>query len=137
MATTAVDPVFVDCQYPDYTQQMLSPFQAAATAKLYDLAAAGHALWTSRQTLRECLATMSRPSTLTAPVAMLTLISDMQIFQSQFVIAVDGVAVTTHLLSLLTSIACSGKQVHDANIVATMLAQDFPTGCKTTPRAKS
>jgi predicted nucleic acid-binding protein len=38
-------------------------------------------------------------------------------------VAEDGPTVTGSLLSLLLAVACSGKQVHDANIVATMLAQ--------------
>lgn len=35
--------------------------------------------------------------------------------------------VTAQLLTLLTELPGGGKQVHDANIVATMLAFDIPT----------
>jgi hypothetical protein len=48
MATTAVDPVFVGTNNLIYAQQALSPFHAVATAKLHDLAGAGHPLWVSR-----------------------------------------------------------------------------------------
>ena len=34
--------------------------------------------------------------------------------------------VTTNLLNLLTTITINGKQVHDANIVATMQAHGIP-----------
>jgi len=53
---------------------------------------------------------------------MAALLADVQTFQKQFFIAEDGPVVTGHLLNLLASIPCAGKQVHDANIVATMLA---------------
>jgi predicted nucleic acid-binding protein len=121
MATTAVEPVFVDTNNLIYAQQALSPFHAVATARLHDLATAGHPLWISRQVLREYLAVMSRPGALTAPVSMAGLVADVQAFQSQFLIAEDGPGVTNHLLTLLASVPCAGRQVHDANIVATML----------------
>jgi predicted nucleic acid-binding protein len=126
MAPTAVEPVFVDTNNLIYAQQALSPFHTIATAKLHDLVAAGHPLWISRQILREYLAVMSRPGALTAAVPMASLVSDVQAFQTQFLIAEDGASVTSHLLNLLATIPCAGKQVHNANIVATMLAHGIP-----------
>ena len=123
---TAADPVLVDTNVLIYHQIALSPFHAAARSQLHDLAAAGNPLWLSRQILREYLAAMSRPGTLTPSLPMTTLIADVQTFESRFLIAEDGSAVTVHLLSLLASISCSGKQVHDANIVATMLSHGIP-----------
>src|SRR5262245_31570299 len=108
MATTAAEPVFVDTNNLVYAQQALSPFHALATAKLQDLASAGHPLWINRQVLREYLAVMSRPGSLTAPVAMAALVSDVQAFQRQFLIAEDGPSVMSHLLNLLASIPCTG-----------------------------
>jgi predicted nucleic acid-binding protein len=121
MTTTAVDPVFVDTNILIYARAAGSPFHALASTKLRNLAAAGHPLWTSRQVLREYLATMSRPGTLTAPLAMATLISDVQVLGTQLAIAEDGAAVMARLLMLFGSVACAGRQIHDANIVATML----------------
>lgn len=118
---TAADPVLVDTNVLIYHQIVTSPFHAAARNQLRDLLAAGHTLWVSRQILREYLAAMSRPGTVTPPLPMTTLIADVQTFQSRFLIAEDGPAVTAHLLSLLASVPCAGKQVHDANIAATML----------------
>jgi predicted nucleic acid-binding protein len=43
-------------------------------------------------------------------------------FQTQFRVAEDNAQVTEKLLSLMQQIAIGGKQVHDANIVATMQA---------------
>ncbi len=121
MATTVVEPVFVDTNIMIYAQQALSPFHSPATTKLRDLAAAGHPLWISRQILREYLAVMSRPGALTAAVPMTSLIADVQAFERQFLVAEDGPVVMSHLLNLLAAIPCFGKQIHDANVIATML----------------
>jgi predicted nucleic acid-binding protein len=122
MATTAVEPVFVDTNILIYAQQAGSPFNSLAKGKLIDLETAGCAPWISRQILREYLVAMSRPDGLTAPVPMSALVADVQGFQAQFYIAEDGPSVTDHLLQLINTIPSAGKQIHDANIVATMLA---------------
>jgi predicted nucleic acid-binding protein len=123
---TAADPVLLDTNVLIYHQIALSPFHTAARSRLYDLFVAGHPLWVSRQILREYLAAMSRPGTLTPPLPMTALIADVQTFESRFFIAEDRPAVTAPLLALLASVSCAGKQVHDANIVATMLAHGIP-----------
>ena len=124
--TTAADPVFVDTNNLIYARQARSPFHAPATTRLQALAAAGHPLWIGRQVLREYLAAMSRPGALTAPVAMASLVADVQTFQQQFLMAEDGPAVPSRLLNLLAATPIGGKQVHEANIVATMLAHAIP-----------
>ncbi len=126
MATTAVDPVFVDTNILVYSTTTQSPFHAAALAKLHALTTAGYDLWTSRQILREYLASLSKPGVVTAPVPMAALIADVGTFAARFSIAEDGPSVTMHLLNLLGTIPCGGKQVHDANIVATMRAHGIP-----------
>jgi predicted nucleic acid-binding protein len=122
MATTAADPVFVDTNVLIYSRLALSPFHAQALAKLTGLRAAGHDLWISRQTTREYLAAMSRPGALTGTIPMAALVADVQAFLAAYWVAEDGPAVTTALLSLLTATPGGGKQIHDANIVATMRA---------------
>jgi predicted nucleic acid-binding protein len=52
--------------------------------------------------------------------------ADLIALQATFRIAEDGAQVTAHLVSLLTTIPFGGKQVHDANIVATMLTRGIP-----------
>jgi predicted nucleic acid-binding protein len=56
------------------------------------------------------------------PVPIASLVTDIVRFQAQFRIAEDGPVVTANLFVLLQSIPFGGKQVHDANIVATMQA---------------
>lgn len=122
MATTAAEPVFVDTNVLIYSRLALSPFHAQALSKLTGLRTAGHELWISRQTVREYLAAMSKPGALAGAIPMAALVADAQAFLATYRVAEDGPAVTTELLTLVTTTAVGGKQVHDANIVATMRA---------------
>ena len=126
MATSPADSVFVDANILIYARQAHSPFHQAALSKLAALALAGRTLWTSRQVLREYLAGMSRPSLTAAPPPMASLIADVRFFVTKFIVVEDGPTVTHHLLDLLSAIPCFGKQVHDANIVATLLSHGIP-----------
>ena len=126
MATTGDDAIFVDTNILVYSKQQFSPFHAAAVARLEELSNEGAPLWASRQVLREYLVVMSRPGGLTAPVPMADLVRDIGEFSASFLLAEDSAGVTQELLQLLTQVAIGGKQVHDANIVATMLAYRIP-----------
>ncbi len=123
MATTADDPVFVDTNVLVYANTVRSPLHIRAQLALQVLSASAIPLWISRQILREYLATLSRPQTFSVPVAPAALVADVVRFQTQFLIAEDGPQVTSNLLGLLSTYSFGGKQVHDANIVATMQVQ--------------
>jgi predicted nucleic acid-binding protein len=127
MATTAGDKVFVDTNILVYARSVSSPFHRVAVTRLDDLEDTGAELWISRQTIREYLATLTKPGATTPPISLPDLIVDVQGFQSRFQIAEDGPSVTTRLEILLMAIYCGGRQIHDANIVATMLAHGIPT----------
>jgi predicted nucleic acid-binding protein len=122
MATTGADPVFVDTNILIYANVTAAPEYLTAQARLQGLAKLGAELWVSRQVFREYLAALTRPQTFTNPIAPADLIIDIQRFENQFRVAEDGPAVTANLLNLLSTTAIGGKQVHDANIVATMEA---------------
>jgi predicted nucleic acid-binding protein len=124
--TTAADVVFVDTNVLIYARHVNSPFHTDAANRLDDLEAAGAELWISRQTLREYLAGMTRPGAVNPPIPIPTLLADVRAFQTRFLIAEDGPTVTTHLEILLVAVACGGRQIYDANIVATMLAHGIP-----------
>jgi len=51
-----------------------------------------------------------------------TIVERVRYLQAHFWVADDTLVVTERLLSLLQTIPVGGKQVHDANIVATMQA---------------
>ena len=80
----------------------------------------GIELWISRQILREYLAAMSRRGDLTGEIPMASLMGDVRYFANRFLVAEDSPAVMENLLALLGQVSIGGKQVHDANIVATM-----------------
>jgi predicted nucleic acid-binding protein len=56
---------------------------------------------------------------------MSQLLADVEHFSNRLLIAEDGPAVTQQLAQLLSSVSCADKQVHDANIIATMIASDI------------
>lgn len=113
--------VFVDTNILVYANLAHSPFHQLAVSNLTTLDEQGTDLWVSRQILREYLAAMSRMHTLTVALPIPALANDIREFDTQFEIAEDNYQVTEELLKLFSTIAMGGKQVHDANIVATML----------------
>jgi predicted nucleic acid-binding protein len=124
--TTAAEKVFVDTNVLVYTQLALSPHHAVAVARLNELAAGGAELWISRQILREYLSAMSDPGLLTATIPMTSLLTDVQKFDNHFRVAEEDPAITIFLIGLLLQIPVLGKQIHDANIVATMQTHGIP-----------
>ncbi len=76
----------------------------------------------SRQVVREYLAVVTRPQAWALPLPMSEALTDASRFASAFEILEDGQAVADMLASLCREVSIGGKQVHDANIVATMLA---------------
>ena len=126
MATTPGSAVFVDTNILIYANVPASPFCTQARKRLTEMEAAGVDLWISRQTIREYLVIMSRPGTLTPPVPIEDLISDVERLAEGFIVADEHAGTTAQLLNLLAHTTVAGKQVHDANIVATMLVNSVP-----------
>jgi len=126
MTTAAGDPIFVDTNVVVYASVPESPFHTDALAAIRAQVQAGSPLWISRQIMREFLATLSRPQTFGGPVPGPTLAAAVRRLQRRFYVAEEGPATTGHLLDLITQYAIGGKQIHDANIVATMQAHGVP-----------
>ncbi len=55
-----------------------------------------------------------------------TVLEQVDQFVERFQVADDTAAVSEQLVKLMSDFKIGGKQVHDANIVATMLAYDIP-----------
>ncbi len=119
--TTSASSVFVDTNVLVYSQLNGSPFQSQAQAVLQQFHASSSPIWISRQVVREYLAAMTRPGALTGSIPFTSLAGDIQCFSTQYHIAEDNAAVTAALVQLLSAIPTGGKQIYDANIVATML----------------
>jgi predicted nucleic acid-binding protein len=121
MATGDADPAFVDTNVLVYAAVPTAPYHQDARQALRQLHETGTATWVSRQVLREYLAVLSRPQTFSNPLPIETLVADILHFATRFCVAEDGPAITDRVLALLQQVSIAGKQVHDANIVATML----------------
>ncbi len=126
MATTAADRVFVDANVLVYSRVVAAPFHREAVGTLDALVASGNELWISRQVIREFLTTVTRPQSFLQPMPIAKAIADVRIIESTTTVVDETAAVTQELLALLAAIPCGGKQVHDANIVATMLVRGVP-----------
>lgn len=126
MTLTAGDKLFLDANVLVYSRVTGSAFHAASVLTLASCEAAGVELWTSRQVLREFLAAVTRGGPGQALLPLSTAIADVNGFEARFQILEDGPDVTAELLSLLGQVPCGGKQVHDANIAATMIARGVP-----------
>lgn len=84
-------------------------------------------LWISRQVIREYLVQVTHPRTFEPPLAIEQVVRQLTALSSLFHIADETQDVTTHLLTLLQAYPTRGKQIHDANIVATMRANHIDT----------
>jgi predicted nucleic acid-binding protein len=120
------DSIFLDTNILVYASQIQSPFHQVAMEAIQDFYNAGVELWISRQVLREYLATLTRPQQFANPLPIAIVIQDLRYFYNRFQVAEDNFLVTERLLTLMETISIGGKQVHDANIVATMLIYGIP-----------
>ena len=118
----AAEPVFVDTNVLVYASRERSPFHARAAAGLRDASSNGGSLWFSRQILREYLVVVTRPQPTEPALSSMAAVADARSFLAKLDLAEDGPRVTEVLLKLLVDHPSGGKQVHDANIAATMLA---------------
>ena len=76
----------------------------------------------SRQVLREYLAVVTRPQTWPVPIAREDALNDLERLAAAYEVLEDVPAVTDLLVALRREVAVGGRQIHDANIVATILA---------------
>ncbi len=127
MAPTPGSAVFLDTNVLIYSSFSGSPFHDAARARLSELESDGRVFWTSRQVLREFLASTTRPGVVVPPPPLGALSRSVRQFEDEFEIADEDAAVTAILLDLLKLRTVQGKQIHDANIVATMRRYQIPS----------
>lgn len=106
---------------------VLSRFEAApnhnlARRRMFSACEGDETLRISRQVLREYLATVTRPQSWSAAIAMDDALDHVARLKAGFDILEDGPSVTDALTTLCRNVPVAGKQIHDANIVATMIA---------------
>ncbi len=125
MAMMDDNAVFIDTNILVFANVLETPFHEQALAAVNTADRAGRTIWISRQIIREYLVTLTRPQTFkNLPKA--TVFEQVEQFRKRFEVADDTPVVTEQLIKLLGDFRVGGKQVHDANIVATMLAYSIP-----------
>ncbi|MCU7850554.1 MAG: type II toxin-antitoxin system VapC family toxin [Candidatus Thiodiazotropha sp. (ex Lucinoma kastoroae)] len=123
---TDAEPLFVDTNVLIYANVSTAPFHGQALNSIETAFQSERPLWISRQVLREFIAAHTRSQTFAQPSTPDVVIERVQYLEEQFQVADDTAAVTEQLIKLLRGHKIGGKQVHDANILATMLAYDIP-----------
>jgi len=126
MATTDAKPLFIDTNILIYANVAAAPLHEQALKAIKTAHQSERPLWISRQVLREFIAARTRPQTFAQPSTSDVVIERVRYLEEQFQMADDTDAVTRQLITLMQDFKIGGKQVHDANIVATMQAHDIP-----------
>ena len=114
--------MFIDTNVLVRARFTVAPSHGLARARLREALGREERPRISRQIVREYLAVVTRPQIWSAPLPMSDALRDVDWFVSEFDVLEDGPAVTHQLAELCREIPVGGRQVHDANIVATMLA---------------
>lgn len=77
-------------------------------------------IWISRQVLREYAAVLTRTQPYTPPLPAGKVANQLRLFETSYRIADENAQATAALCVLMDTFSFSGKQIHDANIVASM-----------------
>lgn len=125
--TTDAKRVFVDTNILASALLPESPRYFHARGILRRLAEVDAEVWISRQVIREYLATMTRYEQKWSNVTRAALIDAVRTLERHYFVAEELPIVAEQLYFLLGQVPTGGKQVHDANIVATMIAYDVRT----------
>ncbi|MEN6451191.1 MAG: type II toxin-antitoxin system VapC family toxin [Thermoguttaceae bacterium] len=118
---------FVDANVFVFAANESSPWHAAALERLGQARSEGISLVVSPQILREFAAAASRPAPESSPPPLEPILENVRRIRAACVLFDENATTVDRLIDLLRTVATHGKQVHDANIVATMLAH----GCTT------
>jgi len=125
--TTTGAKVFVDTNVLLRAQINAAPLHNQAVKLILEQRTNGAELWISRQVIREYIMQVTRQQAYMEPLPIDVVELELQIISRTFRIADETDAVTKRLISLLKAYPTGGKQVHDANIVATMLVNGIDT----------
>ena len=120
MTMTGVERLFVDTNVLIYATNERSPWHQTANARLQEARQLGIDLVISTQVLREYLAAATRTSDSGDGIPITKILGNVETFQREMTVVEDTQRVVQALTVLLNTIVVAGKQVHDANIVATM-----------------
>lgn len=114
--------MFVDTNVLARARILEAPDHEIARARLERSLQGQEPVRISRQVLREYLAVVTRPQIWPVAINREDALGDVNRLIDVFEILEDGPYVTNSLVERCREVSVGGKQIHDANIVATMLA---------------
>ncbi len=121
----AADPVFLDTNILVAASVAEHPSHAAATALLDKLTAKRTPLCISPQVCREFLVALTRKAVSGRDFTVEEALEALDTWRSACVVVEENLGVLAELLALVRERQVRGKQVHDANIVATMRSKSI------------
>ena len=113
--------MFIDTNVLVYSRILEAPHHETARAMLERALQGEEPLRISRQVVREYLAVVTRPQTWAVAISREDALDDVNRLVGSFDVLEDGPVVTERLVELCREVSVGGRQIHDANIVATML----------------
>jgi len=122
MPITVAESLFIDTNILVFANVAEAPLHKAALDNIKKHKDSGCNLWISSQVLREYIAVRSRHELFSRSSHLGMLIERVRFFESAFNVAYDNPSTLENLLMLIKKVPVGGKQIHDANIVATMLS---------------
>lgn len=114
--------MFIDTNVFVLARFATAPGHAAARSSLKAAFDGTDPLRISRQVIREYLAVVTREQSWQRPIATVDALEDVARLGSACDILEDGPKVMDALADLCREVPVAGRQIHDANIVATMVA---------------
>ena len=120
MTMTEFSKLFIDTNALIFATNIISPWYHAANESLQTAREAGIELFVSPQVLREYLAAATRLNLTSGGLLLEEILENVNTFQTEFTVLEDNDLVLSALIKLLRNFPTAGRQVYDANIVATM-----------------
>jgi predicted nucleic acid-binding protein len=128
MVTTVAEAVFVDTNVLLAATDEGRADHAGAVEVLQQWPASGTVLYTSGQILREYLVVTTRPTAVNGlGLSRRDAVVNVERLRTRLRFLDESEKVGERLLALVAETDCSGKQIHDANVVATMLVHGIGT----------
>jgi len=121
MATKSERHIFLDTNILVRSTVLEAPFHKESLEAIRILTKKQVRLWISQQVLREYMSVVTREQPDMKPLPMKVAVSRARYFQAHFDMAQDNSLILYRLFNLLETVSVAGKQVHDTNIVATMM----------------
>ncbi|MEP6814138.1 MAG: type II toxin-antitoxin system VapC family toxin [Marmoricola sp.] len=128
MATPVADRAVLDTNVLLAATDLARQEHEQAVAAIDVWPASGMVLYTSGQILREYLSVATRRVDQNGlGMTRLDAVANVRALRARLNVLSEDIKVSDRLLELLETVECTGKQVHDANIVATMLVHGIDT----------